>query len=74
MPSQYIPQDRRPAKPSIWYRIKYCLFGSFYIGKLKVTFDAVGGPFYKFGMQFTVQYRQLEFNFGKLVLNLWYRE
>ena len=74
MTSQYIPEKRDKDKQTMWERLKTCCFGSVYVGKVKITLDAVGGPMYKLGITFTPRYQQLEFNVGKLVLVFWYRD
>lgn len=74
MKSQYIPKKQIQEEPSLMERIKAACFGSIYIGNLKITLDAVGGPMYKLGITLTPRYKQLEFNLGKLALVFWYRE
>jgi len=46
---------------------------SFYIGKVKVIWDKYPHQ-YSFGVTYNPRYRQLEFNFGKRLLQFWYRK
>jgi hypothetical protein len=47
---------------------------SIYVGKIKIHLDRQNAPIWRFGCTYYPTYRQFELNFGKYLLNFWYRE
>ena len=46
---------------------------SIYIRKVKITAEHTPAGHYRFGCTYLPSYKQFEFNFGRYVLNFWYR-
>ncbi len=68
-------QEKKPTRMERFQQWFYELVSfSIYVGKVKIHLDKQGAPIWKFGITIYPQYRQLEFNFGKYLLNFWYRE
>lgn len=73
MKSNYIPNSKNVEKLTLTEKFNRFVAFSFYIYKVKVQFDAQVSSVYRFGCTYYPQYKQFEFNFGKYLLNFWYR-
>jgi hypothetical protein len=73
MTSQYIPKQKQVVKEPLLTRIGYFFNRSVYIGKLKISLDTNVGGHLRFGFSIYPNYKMFEFNFGRAVLNFWYR-
>ena len=74
MKTSHIPKNKNVEKITRLEAFNRMIRFSHYLGKIKIQLDTQGGPIWKFGVTIYPQYRQFELNFGKYLLNFWYRE